>query len=76
MNDSKRPTWKPFSDYLERLTKQREQRGEPPPPDCAPPEYWIERAKQRDEATNNKGLNRDDARRYLKRQKEYVAKLQ
>jgi hypothetical protein len=29
-NDGNRPTWKPFSAYLERLAKQREERGEAP----------------------------------------------
>jgi hypothetical protein len=48
-DNSNRPTWKPFSAYLERLAKQREERGEPPAPEVHDDQYWIERAKWHEE---------------------------
>jgi hypothetical protein len=44
-NDN-RPTWRPFSEYIERWGERRRAEGHEAP-DVAPPEYWAERAKWR-----------------------------
>jgi hypothetical protein len=41
--------------YLQQIAKQREERGESPPPDCAPQSYWDER--RRLEETAGQGLD-------------------
>ena len=45
-NDSNRPTWRPFTEYILKWGDRRRAEGNPPT-DIAPPEYWIERAKFR-----------------------------
>jgi hypothetical protein len=43
-----KPRWRPYLQYLEQLGKRREERGEPPAPDAAPPEYWQRRRELED----------------------------
>lgn len=48
-NDNNRPTWKPFSAYLERLAQQREARGEPSAPEVHDDAYWRQWHEQNSE---------------------------
>ena len=42
---AKREHWRPYLQYLERLAKEREARGEPPAPDVCDDTYWNNRGR-------------------------------
>jgi hypothetical protein len=45
--NNNRPTWRPFSEYLEQLAKQREDGGLPLVEDVASAEYWQRRREMK-----------------------------
>jgi hypothetical protein len=45
-SDDKRRPEGLYMAYLRRLGEQREARGEPPAPDCAPESFWKQRREQ------------------------------
>jgi hypothetical protein len=55
MKDDKRPTWKPFTEYILRYGDRKRAEGNPSP-DIAPPEYWDKR--RQDEANKQLPLSK------------------